>query len=76
MTASEDDDVGVAGGVDGEGATDGIEGAIDGLIEPGADGGALEAIVGEGEGAAATVNVVVPWSRSPSAAEADVQRTV
>jgi hypothetical protein len=77
ITASLVDVVGDVGGDEGvgDGATDG------GATLAGAEGVADAALGdddGDGatDGAAATVKVVVPWSRSPSRAEAVVQRTV
>jgi hypothetical protein len=70
------DVAGVVGGDDGDGDGDG---AADGGTALGADEGAVATLAdGEGatEGPAATVKVVVPWSRSPSRADAVVQRTV
>ena len=79
ITASFVDVVGVVGRDEGEGATDGVTdaGATLGAADEEAVG-ALGAVDAEGstDAAAATVKVVVPWSRSPSTADAVVQRTV
>jgi hypothetical protein len=73
MIASFVDAVGVVGGEEAEGAADG---RIDGATDAGADGDAVAAGVGLGEadGAAATVNVVVPRACSWSSVENVVQR--
>ena len=74
ISASEVEAVGVVGPADGDGAT---VGAADGLTDGATEAGLLGSGVGLADGgAAATVNVVVPWSRSPSAADFEVHRTV
>jgi hypothetical protein len=77
MIASLVEVAGVVGGADGDGASLGaavadVDSAAEGWTEASADGAAD----GDGDAAAVTVNVVVPWSRSPSCAEAEIQRTV
>jgi hypothetical protein len=79
ITASFVEVAGVVGGDEGEGATDGVTDGGATLAAADEEAvGALGAVDADGatDVAVATVKVVVPWSRSPSTADAVVQRTV